>query len=148
MNKVVANLRSLHNPLSLAGVAALAFTRGLAYVATGTNVLPLDGYHNAPTLPGGGVLALGLMWVAVGLFFAVSMIVRRLFLAASALMVGMSATWVVVHIVNLCASPDWDSVIGLVTCGMLVPVVATLAVVEIVPPGKPSIGKTQSEWLQ
>lgn len=60
----------------------------------------------------------------------------------------MNATWVVVHTVNLCASPDWDSVIGLVTCGMLVPVVATLAVVEIAPPREPSKREAQSEWLQ
>lgn len=145
MSRAVKNSRSLHNPLSLSGVGGLAVVRGLAFIATGTGMLPLNGYNNAPTLPGGGIAIIGLVWVLAGVFMWVGMAVRRLFTAAAALMVGMYATWVVVHTIDLFTAPDWDSILGLSVYALMVPVTVTLAAIEVAPPAEPSTGEVRSE---
>lgn len=140
MRRVVNKVRALHNPVSLFGVGALAVVRGVAYIATGTDLLPLNGYNNAPSLPGLGVVAVGALWVAVGVFLWVGMVVRRMFISSVALMVGMYATQVVVHAVDLFAAPDWDSVVGLAVYALMVPVTITLAAIEVAPPAEPGTG--------
>jgi len=145
MSRAVSNIRSLHNPLSLSGVGGLAVVRGLAFVSTGTEVLPLNGYNNAPTLPGVGIVLMGAVWILAGVFMWVGMAVRRLFIAAAALMVGMYATWVVVHTIDLFTAPDWDSILGLSVYALMVPVTVTLAAIEVAPPAEPSTGEVRSE---
>lgn len=145
MSRAVSNIRSLHNPFSLSGVGGLAVVRGLAFISTGTGVLPLNGYNNAPTLPGVGIALIGMVWILAGVFMWVGMIVRRLFTAAAALMVGMYATWVVVHTVDLFTDPDWDSILGLSVYALMVPVTVTLAAIEVAPPAEPSTGGVHSE---
>lgn len=141
MNRGGKNIRALHNPVSLSGVGGLAVVRGIAYIATGTDVMPLNGYNNAPSLPGLGVAMVGALWVGVGVFFWAGMMVRRLFTASVALMVGMYATWVVLHAVDLFTTPDWDSIVGLAVYTFMVPVTITLASIEIAPPVEPSTGE-------
>ena len=145
MSRAVSNIRSLHNPLSLSGVGGLAVVRGLAFISTGTEVLPLNGYNNVPTLPGGGIVLMGAVWLLAGVFMWVGMAVRRLFTAAAALMVGMYATWVVVHTVDLFTAPDWDSILGLSVYALMIPVTVTLAAIEVAPPAEPSTGEVCSE---
>ncbi len=145
MARPISNIRSLHNPLSLSGVGGLAVVRGLAFISTGTGVLPLNGYNNAPALPGVGIALMGAVWVLAGVFMWVSLAVRRLFIVASALMVGMYATWVVVHTIDLFTAPDWDSILGLSIYALMVPVTVTLAAIEVAPPAEPSTGEVRSE---
>ena len=145
MRRAVSNIRSLHNPVSLFGVGALAVVRGIAYIATGTGLAPLNGYNNAPSLPGLGVVAAGALWVAVGVFLWAGMIVRRMFITSVALMVGMYATWVVVHAVDLFTAPDWDSIVGLAVYSLMVPMTITLAAIEVAPPAEPSTGEVLVE---
>ena len=140
MRRVVNKVRALHNPVSLFGVGALAVVRGIAYIATGTGLAPLNGYNNAPSLPGLGVVTIGALWVAVGVFLWVGMVARRMFTTSVALMVGMYATWVVVHTVDTFTMPDWDSVVGLAVYALMVPVTITLAAIEVAPPAEPSTG--------
>lgn len=138
MSRALNNLHSLHNPLCLSGIGGLATVRGTAFISTGTGVLPLEGYNGAPHLPCEAVILLGLAWVAVGSFLWVSMVVRRLFIVASALMVGMYGAWAIVHTADLFISPDWDGIVGLSVYVMMVPVTITLASNEINPPAEPS----------
>ena len=133
MSRALNNLRSFHNPLCLSGIGGLSVVRGTAFICTGTGWSPLEGYNGAPPLPGTGVTLIGVAWVFAGMFLWASMAVRRLFIAASALMTGVYATWVVVHGVGLITSPDWDSFVGLALYAMMVPVTLTLAADEINP---------------
>ena len=145
MRRITSNVRALHNPVSLSGVGGLAVVRGLAFISTGTGLLPLNGYSNAPSLPGLGVVAVGTLWVAAGVFLWAGMALRRMFITAAALMVGMYATWVVVHAVDLFTAPDWDSILGLAVYAFMVPVTITLAAIEIAPPAEPSTGEVLVE---
>lgn len=145
MRRVVRNLSTLHNPVSLSGIGGLAVVRGIAFIATGTEVLPLNGYNNAPSLPGLGVVAVGALWVAAGVFLWGGMVWRRVFTLSVALMVGMYATWVVLHAVDLFTSPDWDSILGLAVYTLMVPVTITLAAIEVAPPGEPSTTEVKRE---
>lgn len=144
MHRAARNLCALHNPVSLSGVGGLAVVRGVAFIATGTEVLPLNGYNNAPSVPGVGIILVGLVWLFVGVFMWVGMVWRRMFTLAVALMVGMYATWAVVHAVDLFTAPDWDSVVGLAVYTLMVPVTITLAAIELAPPAKPSTGEVRS----
>lgn len=141
MSRGVKNIRSLHNPVSLAGVGGLAVVRGLAYMATGTGLLQLNGYNNAPSLPGIGVAVVGLVWLASGLFVWAGMAVRSLFTYSIALMTGLYCTWVVIHTIDLFTAPDWDSILGLSVYALMVPVLITLAGIEVAPPAEPSTGE-------
>lgn len=138
MSRALNNIRSFHNPLCLSGIGGLAVVRGLAFISTGTGWFPLEGYNGAPPLPCTGIVLIGMVGVFAGVFLWASLAVRRLFIAASALMTGVYATWVVVHGVGLVTSPDWDSVVGLALYAMMVPVTITLASNEINPPAEPS----------
>lgn len=140
MSRALNNIRSWHNPLCLSGIGGLAGVRGLAFICTGTGWFPLEGYNGAPSLPRGGVILIGLVWLFAGGFLWASMAVRRFFIAASALMTGVYATWGVVHGVDLIASPDWDSVVGMALYALMVPVMMTLAHIEVHPPAEPSMG--------
>lgn len=119
--------------------------RGAAFIATGTGLLPLSGYNNAPSLPGLGIVVAGALWASVGVFLWVGMAVRRMFITSVALMVGMYATWVVVHAVDLFTAPDWDSIVGLAVYALMVPVTITLAAIEVAPPTEPSTGEVLVE---
>ena len=145
MSRALNTIRSLHNPLCLSGIGGLAVVRGTAFICTGTGWLPLEGYNGAPSIPGVGVALIGVAWVFAGIFLWASMVVRRLFIAASALMTGVYATWVIVHGVGLVTSPDWDSLVGLALYALMVPVMMTLAADEIAPPAESSIGEEISE---
>lgn len=145
MSRALNNIKSLHNPLCLSGIGGLAVVRGAAFVCTGTGWLTLEGYNGAPPLPGSGVTLIGMVWVFAGVFLWASMAVRRLFIAASALMTGVYATWVVVHGVGLITSPDWDSLVGLALYALMVPMMITLASDEIAPPAEPSMVEKVSE---
>lgn len=140
MKRIVKNILSWHNPLSLFGIGGLAVVRGWGLIATGMDTFALGGYNNAPDLPGIGVALLGSVWLGIGLFMWVGMAVRRLFIPSIALMVGMYATWVVVHAIDLFTSPDWDSMTGLAFYLLMVPVTITLAAIEVSPPAEPSEG--------
>lgn len=144
MSRVGKNIGALHNPVSLSGVGGLAVVRGLAFIAVGTDVMPLNGYDNAPSLPGLGVAMVGALWVAVGVFLWAGMVARRLFTASVALMVGMYATWVVLHAVDLFVTPDWGSIIDLAVYALMVPVTITLAAIEVAPPATPSTGEVDT----
>lgn len=133
MSRALNNLRSLHNPLCLSGIGGLAVVRGAAFICTGTGWLPLEGYNGAPHLPCEWVITLGLAWVFAGSFLWLSLVIRRLFIIASALMVGMYAAWSIVHTADLFISPDWDGIVGLSVYAMMVPVILTLAAIEINP---------------
>ena len=138
MRRIVRNVRALHNPVSLSGVGGLAVVRGIAYIATGTDTLPLNGYGNTPNMHALGLTLIGIVWLCSGLFLWAGMAIRRLFIVAVAFMVGMYSTWVVIHAVDLFTSPDWDSIVGLAVYLLLVPVTITLAAIELAPPGEPS----------
>lgn len=138
MIRALNNLRSFHNPVCLSGIGGLAVVRGVAFISTGTGWLPLEGYNGAPSIPCAGIVLIGGVWVFAGVFLWASMAVRRFFIAASALMTGVYATWVIVHGVGLLASPDWDSLVGLVLYAVMVPAMMTLAADEINPPAEPS----------
>lgn len=125
-------------------MGGLAVVRGVAFIATGTEVLPLNGYNNAPSVPGVGIILVGLVWLFVGVFMWVGMVWRRMFTLAVALMVGMYSTWAVVHAVDLFTAPDWDSVVGLAVYTLMVPVTITLAAIELAPPAEPSTGEVRS----
>ena len=140
MNRVVKNLLSWHNPVSLFGIGGLAVVRGAGLMATGMDTFALGGYNNAPSLPGVGVALLGSVWLGIGLFMWIGMAVRRLFITAVALMVGMYATWTITHAIDLFTSPDWDSMTGLAFYLLMVPVTITLAAIEVAPPAEPSEG--------
>lgn len=119
--------------------------RGLAYMATGTELLPLNGYNNAPSLPGIGVAIVGAVWLAAGLFVWAGMAVRRLFTYSIAFMTGLYCTWVVIHTIDLFTAPDWDSILALSVYALMVPVLITLASIEVSPPAEPSIGEVD-KW--
>lgn len=138
MRRIVRNVRALHNPVSLSGVGGLAVVRGIAYIATGTDTLPLNGYGNTPSMPALGLTVLGIVWLCSGLFLWAGMAIRRFFTVSVAFMVAMYSTWVVIHAVDLFTSPDWDSIVGLAVYLLLVPVTITLAAIELAPPGEPS----------
>lgn len=140
MNRVLKNVLSWHNPVSLFGIGGLAVVRGVGLMAIGTETMTLGGYNNAPSLPGVGVALMGAVWLGIGLFMWTGMAVRRLFITAVALMVGMYATWVVVHAIDLFTAPDWDSVTALAFYALMVPVTITLAAIEVAPPAEPSEG--------
>lgn len=140
MSRALNNIRSLHNPLCLSGMGGLAAVRGAAFISTGTGWLPLEGYNGAPSIPCAGIILIGVVWVFAGVFLWASMAVRRLFTAAAAFMTGVYATWVVVHGVDLFTSPDWDSCVGLALYALMVPVMMTLAAIEVNPPAEPSKG--------
>ena len=144
MSKLVNNIRSLHNPLCIAGVAMLAMVRGTAFIASSVADLPLDDFNYAPSLPGIGPLAMGVAWMFAGVFLALSMAVRRLFLTASALMVGMYSTAVVLYSIGVAARPDWDTVVSLSVYMLLVLVMIALASIEVDPPAEPSIGEGEA----
>ena len=140
MSRATDNIRSLHNPLCLYGIGGLAVVRGMAFISTGTDWLPLEGYNGAPPFPGSVVTLIGSVWLFAGVFLWVSMAVRRLFIAAAALMTGVYATWIIVHTIGLVTSPDWDSLVGLALYVLMVPVMITLAADEIAPPpAEPSV---------
>jgi hypothetical protein len=145
MRRVVRNVRALHNPVSLSGVGGLAVVRGIAFIATGTEFLPLNGYNNAPSVPGTGIVIVGLVWLFVGAFMWVGMVWRRVFTLSVALMVGMYATWVVLHAVDLFTAPDWDSILALAVYALMVPVTITLAAIEVAPPAEPSTTEVKRE---
>ena len=138
MSRAINNVRSYHNPLCLSGIGGLAVVRGTAFICTGTGWLSLEGYNGAPSIPCTGIVLIGAAWVFAGVFLWASMAVRRFFIAASALMTGVYATWVIVHGAGMLTSPDWDSVVGLALYAMMVPVMMTLAAIEINPPAEPS----------
>ena len=138
MHRVVRNVRALHNPVSLSGLGGLAVVRGIAYLATGTGTLPLQGYEGTPSMPALGLTLIGIVWLCSGLFLWAGMAIRRFFTVSVAFMVGMYSTWVVIHAVDLFTSPDWDSIVGLAVYLLLVPVTITLAAIELAPPGEPS----------
>lgn len=143
MSKLVNNIRSLHNPLCIAGVAMLAMVRGTAFIASSVADLPLDDFY-APSLPGIGPVAMGVAWMFAGVFLGFSMAVRRLFLTASALMVGMYSTAVVLYSIGMATRPDWDTVVSLSVYMLLVLVMIALASIEVDPPAEPSIGEGES----
>lgn len=147
MSRGVKNIRSLHNPVSLSGVGGLAVVRGLAYMATGTELLPLNGYNNAPSLPGIGVAVVGAVWLAAGLFVWAGMAIRRLFTYSIAFMTGLYCTWVVIHTIDLFTAPDWDSILALSVYALMVPVLITLAGIEVAPPAEPSTGEVD-KWTR
>lgn len=128
-------------------MAGLAVVRGLAYVATGTELLPLNGYNNAPSLPGVGVTIVGTVWLAAGLFVWAGMAVRRLFTYSIAFMTGLYCTWVVIHTIDLFTAPDWDSILALSVYALMVPVLITLAGIEVAPPAEPSTGEVD-KWTR
>lgn len=138
MRRIVRNVRALHNPVSLSGVGGLAVVRGIAYIATGTDTLPLNGYGSTPNMHALGLTLIGIVWLCSGLFLWAGMAIRRFFTVSVAFMVGMYSTWVVIHAVDLFTSPDWDSIVGLAVYLLLVPVTITLAAIELAPPGEPS----------
>ena len=138
MHRVVRNVRALHNPVSLSGLGGLAVVRGIAYLATGTGTLPLQGYEGTPSMPALGLTLIGIVWLCSGLFLWAGMAIRRFFTVSVAFMVGMYSTWVVIHAVDLFTSPDWDSIVGLAVYLLLVPVTITLAAIELAPPAEPS----------
>lgn len=140
MNRALNNLRSFHNSVCLSGIGGLAVVRGTAFISTGTGWLSLGGYNGAPPLPGSGVALIGVVWVFAGILLWASMAVRRLFIAAAALMTGMYGAWIIVHGVGLVTSPDWDSLVGIALYALMIPVMMTLAADEIAPPAEPSIG--------
>ena len=139
MRRALNNIKSLHNPLCLSGIGGLAVVRGLAFVCTGTGWTSLEVYNSAPSIPCAGIVLIGLAWVFAGGFLWASMAVRRLFTAAAAFMTGVYATWGVVHGVDLLTSPDWDSCVGLALYALMVPVMMTLAAIEVNPPAEPSV---------
>lgn len=143
----VKNIRSLHNPVSLAGVGGLAVVRGLAYIATGTAVFPLNGYNNAPSLPGIGVAVVGVVWLFAGVFLWAGMVVRRAFTFSVAFMTGLYCTWVVLHAIDLFTAPDWDSILTLSVYALMIPVLITLAGNEVAPPAEPSTGEVD-KWTR
>lgn len=143
MSTLVNNIRSLHNPLCIAGVAMLAMVRGTAFIASSVADLPLDDFYS-PSLPGIGPVAMGVAWMFAGVFLALSMAVRRLFLTASALMVGMYSTAVVLYSIGVATRPDWDTVVSLSVYMLLVLVMIALASIEVDPPAEPSIGEGES----
>ena len=143
MSTLVNNIRSLHNPLCIAGVAMLAMVRGTAFIASSVADLPLDDFYS-PSLPGIGTVAMGVAWMFAGVFLALSMAVRRLFLTASALMVGMYSTAVVLYSIGMATRPDWDTVVSLSVYMLLVLVMIALASIEVDPPAEPSIGEGES----
>lgn len=143
MSTLVNNIRSLHNPLCIAGVAMLAMVRGTAFIASSMADLPLDDFYS-PSLPGIGPVAMGVAWLFAGVFLAISMAVRRLFLTASALMVGMYSTAVVLYSIGMATRPDWDTVVSLSVYMLLVLVMIALASIEVDPPAEPSIGERES----
>lgn len=138
MSRAINNVRSYHNPLCLSGIGGLAVVRGTAFICTGTGWLSLEGYNGAPSIPCAGIVLIGAVWVFAGVFLWASMAVRYFFIAASALMTGVYATWVIVHGVGMITSPDWDSVVGLALYAMMIPMMLTLAAIEINSPAEPS----------
>ena len=143
MSTLVNNIRSLHNPLCIAGVAMLAMVRGTAFIASSVADLPLDDFYS-PSLPGIGPVAMGVAWMFAGVFLGFSMAVRRLFLTASALMVGMYSTAVVLYSIGVATRPDWDTVVSLSVYMLLVLVMIALASIEVDPPAEPSIGEGEA----
>lgn len=143
MSTLVNNIRSLHNPLCIAGVAMLAMVRGTAFLASSMADLPLDDFYS-PSLPGIGPVATGVAWMFAGVFLGVSMAVRRLFLTASALMVGMYSTAVVLYSIGVATRPDWDTVVSMSVYMLLVLVMIALASIEVDPPAEPGIGEGES----
>lgn len=139
MSRAINNIRSLHNPVSLSGVGGLAVVRGAAFIATGTGVLPLNGYNNIPAVSCTSIVLMGVMWVISGGFLWAGMAIRRLFIAAVALMVGVYSTSATIHAVSIFTTGTWDGVLGLSLFAMMVPVLLALADVEIAPPGEASI---------
>lgn len=143
MSRLSNNIRSLHNPLCIAGVAMLALVRGTALIASSVADLPLDDFYS-PSLPGIGPVAMGVAWMFAGVFLALGMAVRRLFLTASALMVGMYSTAVVLYSIGVATRPDWDTVVSLSVYMLLVLVMIALASIEVGPPAEPSIDEGEA----
>lgn len=139
MSRALNNIRSLHNPLSLSGIGGLAVVRGTAFIFTGTGLLPLGGYNNVPAISCSLLVLMGTLWAIAGAFLWISMAVRRLFIAAVALMVGIYATSAIIHAVSIFTTGTWDGIVGTALFTMMVPVLISLATIEIDPPGEASI---------
>lgn len=143
MIRALNNIRSLHNPLSLSGIGGLAVVRGAAFISTGTGLLTLNGYNNVPSIPCTLLVGMGMLWVIAGAFLWASMAVRRLFIAAIALMVGVYATSAIIHAVSIFTTGTWDGVVGTALFTMMVPVLISLATIEVDPPGEASISEKE-----
>ena len=144
MRRAINNIRSLHNPLSLSGIGGLSVVRGTAFISTGTGLLPLNGYNNVPALSCDLLVLMGTIWIIAGAFLWTSMAMRRLFIAAVALMVGIYATSAIIHAVSIFTTGTWDGIIGTALFTMMVPVLLSLATIEIAPPGEASISEERA----
>ena len=144
MSRALNNIRSLHNPLSLSGIGGLAVVRGTAFISTGTGLLPLEGYNNVPAISCPFLVLTGTLWVIAGAFLWASMAVRRLFTAAVALMVGVYATSAITHAISIFTTGTWDGILGVSVFTMMVPVLISLATIEIDPPGEASINREEA----
>lgn len=127
-SKIITTLR---NPVALTGVGVLALTRGIVWLLSSGS----EGSSGiVPDLPMWAIVAIGAAWLFAACFWLLSLVVRRFFVMAASVMGAMYATWIMVHAVDLAVDPDLDSALSMVTYAVMIPIVITLAAVELAPP--------------
>ena len=120
----------LRNPVALAAVCILAMARGTVWLLSTANV---GNSGITPRLPAVAIAGIGAAWIAAGVILFAALFLRKYFLLAVSIMVGMYCTWIMVHAVDMITSPDLDSAISVVTYAVLIPVIITLDAAEMEP---------------
>ena len=108
----------------------MAMTRGIVWLLSSA---PAGANGAAPNLPDWATTCIGAAWLIAAGFWLVSLLVRKFFVMAASVMVSMYATWIFVHGVDMVTSPDADSAMSMVTYAVMIPIVITLAAVELAP---------------
>lgn len=127
----MADPRNLCNPLSLGAVAGLAIVRGATYLAQDWGLVDWSSAPIGPSLPLVPMDAVGLAWLAGGLFLHAGMFYWRWFRPAVAILTALYLTWSILYITDLFISPDLPSLVGLAGYMAMVPVTITLGVIEL-----------------
>lgn len=122
----------LTNPVALLAVSLVPVVRGACYLIA--DLLPdwsISRTDVGPSLPYLPLWAVGIAWLALGLFMVSTLWVWRWFRASAALAVGGYLTWAVLYGVDLVVAPDVMSITSLAGYLAMVPTIITLVGIEL-----------------
>ena len=125
--------QGLRNPLALTMLGRVSVARGGTYLVTYFNIgrLPPSLTDVGPSIPAVPVVAVGVVWVLIGLLLLVSLYRWRWLRMAASMTGGAYLTWALVYLGDTVAMFRWGNILSVLVYVCLFVVTLTLAQEEI-----------------